>query len=177
MAPRASLTPKVVEAVEQTLRRLVSPRALRVAYRVGYLTLKPVWFVTRPRTHGMKCVLRSGDHVLLVRHTYARRDKWDLPGGFVRPGEPLGAAVERELREELGVAPGRTVHVTTVPARFDHRRETIDVVAVDVPAGTVITPSPVEIATTRWVRHDELPRAMTTFSRRMVARAYWDEFR
>jgi ADP-ribose pyrophosphatase YjhB (NUDIX family) len=177
MAERDSLISSVVEAVEQALRRRVSERTLRRAYRLGYLTLKPVWFVTRPRTHGMKCVLRSGDHVLLVRHTYARRDKWDLPGGFLRAGEELQAAVARELREELGVAPGRTVHVTTVPARFDHRRETIDVVAVDVPEGTVLTPSPVEIATTRWARHDALPPAMTTFSRRMVARAYWDEFR
>ena len=86
MTERKSLTPRVVEAIEARLRRRLSPRMLRRAYRVGYLALRPWWFVTRPHTIGMKAVVRCGDEVLLVRHTYARRDQWDIPGGYVRRG-------------------------------------------------------------------------------------------
>jgi ADP-ribose pyrophosphatase YjhB (NUDIX family) len=177
MTDRASLTPRVVEAVEAQLRRRVSPRTLRLAYRAGYLALRPWWFVTRPRTVGMKIVVRCGDDVLLVRHTYARRDKWDIPGGFVRPGEDVDLAMERELGEELGLTPSSTFRIAELPSRFDHKRETLHVFAVEVEAGAAVAPSIAEIAEVRWARHDALPAATTVFARRMIARSYWDLFR
>ncbi|MCW2984169.1 MAG: hydrolase [Conexibacter sp.] len=177
MSERESLTPRVVEAVEAQLRRRVSPRMLRAAYRAGYLVLRPWWFVTRPHTRGMKAVVRCGEEVLLVRHTYARRDQWDIPGGFVRPGEEVAVALRRELEEELGVVPTAVTAIAELPSRFDHKRERLFVFAVEVAPGAEVTPSVAEIATVRWARHDALPPHCTVFTRRMVARAYWDEFR
>jgi 8-oxo-dGTP pyrophosphatase MutT (NUDIX family) len=48
-------------------------------------------------------VIRHGDQLLLARH----RDSglWSFVGGGVEPGEDPRAALEREVREELGVAP------------------------------------------------------------------------
>jgi ADP-ribose pyrophosphatase YjhB (NUDIX family) len=177
MSDREDLTPRVVEAVEAQLRRRVSPRVLRAAYRAGYLVLRPWWFVVRPRTRGMKAVVRRGEEVLLVRHTYARRGQWDLPGGFVRADEEAEATLRRELREELGVEPGSVTPIALAPSRFDHKREVIHVFAVDVTPGCAVTPSEAEIESVCWARHDALPEPATTFTRRMVARAYWDEYR
>ncbi|MCW2993941.1 MAG: hydrolase [Conexibacter sp.] len=177
MSERESLTPRVVEAVEAQLRRRVSPRALRLAYRVAYLALRPWWFLTRPHTTGMKAVVRCGEEVLLVRHTYARRDQWDIPGGFVRPGEEVSVALHRELGEELGVAPLEVVPIAELPSRFDHKRERLFVFAVEVAAGSEIRPSVAEIAEVRWARHDALPPQTTVFARRMIARSYWELFR
>ncbi len=177
MSHREDLTPRVVEAVEERLRRRVSPRALRAAYRAGYLVLRPWWFVTRPRTRGMKAVVRCGEQVLLIRHTYARRDQWDIPGGFVRPGEDVATALARELGEELGVEPVRVTAIAELASRFDHKRERLFAFAVDVAPGVALTPSEAEISEVRWSRHDALPPDCTVFTRRMVARAYWDEFR
>lgn len=42
-----------------------------------------------------------GDEVLLVHKTYG--SGWDIPGGYVEPGESPGAACRREIREELGI--------------------------------------------------------------------------
>lgn len=177
MADRGDLTPRVVEAVEAQLRRRVSPRVLRAAYRVGYRALRPWWFLTRPRTQGMKAVVRCGEDVLLVRHTYARRGQWDLPGGFVRTGEDAEATLRRELEEELGVEPGRVTRIALTPSRFDHKREVIHVFAADVAPGCTVTPSEAEIEAVCWARHDALPTPATTFTRRMVARAFWEEHR
>jgi ADP-ribose pyrophosphatase YjhB (NUDIX family) len=177
MADREDLTPRVIEAVEEQLRRRVSPRVLRAAYRAGYQALRPWWFVARPRTRGMKAVVRRGEEVLLVRHTYARRGLWDLPGGFVRSDEEAETTARRELWEELGVESGAITPIALAPSRFDHKREVIHVFAVDVAPGCAVTPSEAEIEAVCWARHDALPEPATTFTRRMVARAFWDEFR
>jgi ADP-ribose pyrophosphatase YjhB (NUDIX family) len=177
MSDRESLTPRVVEAVEAQLRRRVSPRMLRRAYRVGYLALRPWWFVTRPHTVGMKAVVRRGDDVLLVRHTYARRHQWDIPGGFVRPDEEVAIALRRELGEELGVEPVAVVPIAELPSRLDHKRERLFVFAVEVADGAQVRPSEAEIAAVRWARHDALPPDTTVFARRMIARSYWEQFR
>jgi ADP-ribose pyrophosphatase YjhB (NUDIX family) len=164
---------RVVEAVEARLRRHASPRTLRRAYRAGYLALRPWWFVTRPHTLGVKAVVRCGDQVLVVRHTYARRDEWDIPGGFLRPGEDPERALRRELAEELGVEPVTVLAIADVPSRFDHKRERLYVYVADV-AGTDITPSAAEIAQARWMPRDALPDATMPFARRMIARAFWE---
>jgi len=174
MTERASLTPRVVEAVEAQLRRRVSPRALRLAYRAGYLALRPWWFLTRPHTVGMKAVVRCGDDVLLVRHTYARRDQWDIPGGFVRPDEDVEEAMRRELAEELGVRPVGVFRIGDLPSRVDHKRERLHVYAVEVAPGSAVEPSLAEIAAVRWAPHDALPAETTVFARRMIARSYWE---
>jgi ADP-ribose pyrophosphatase YjhB (NUDIX family) len=177
MAARESWTQRTVEAVEARLRAQVSPRMLRAAYRAGYLVLRPWWWLTRPRTCGLKAVVRCGDAVLLVRHTYARRDQWDIPGGFVRTDEDLEAALRRELGEELGVVPLAVRQIGAQAARVDRKRERLFIFAVDVAPGSPVTPSQAEIADVRWVRHDALPAKTTVFARRMVARAWWEEFR
>lgn len=41
--------------------------------------------------------------VLLVKPTY--KDGWDIPGGYVEPGESPRAACIREVAEELGIKP------------------------------------------------------------------------
>ena len=53
--------------------------------------------------------------VLLVKPTY--KQGWDIPGGYVEPGESPKQAALRELREELGISPaiGRLLIVDWAP--------------------------------------------------------------
>jgi 8-oxo-dGTP diphosphatase len=50
-------------------------------------------------------VLDSRGRLLLVRRGHEPgRGLWSVPGGRVEPGESVAAAVEREVREETGLA-------------------------------------------------------------------------
>lgn len=54
--------------------------------------------------------------ILLVRPTY--KDFWDIPGGYVEPGETPYEACTREVAEELGIRPpiGSLLVVDWAPA-------------------------------------------------------------
>jgi ADP-ribose pyrophosphatase YjhB (NUDIX family) len=56
-----------------------------------------------PRVTAGALFVDEFDRVLLVETTYKKH--WDIPGGYVEPGEsPLGACA-REVGEELGINP------------------------------------------------------------------------
>jgi ADP-ribose pyrophosphatase YjhB (NUDIX family) len=54
-----------------------------------------------PRVAAGALFLDTEGRILLVRPIY--KDYWDIPGGYVEPGESPRAACVRELREELGL--------------------------------------------------------------------------
>ncbi len=74
--------------------------------------------------------------VVLVRRRYPPLG-WALPGGFVDPGETVGAAALREAKEETGLTVTLTglLHVYSNPAR-DDRRHTASVVFMGHADGT-----------------------------------------
>jgi NADH pyrophosphatase NudC (nudix superfamily) len=45
----------------------------------------------------------QGRMVVLVRGNEPGRGRWDLPGGFVDPGDTAEEAIRREVREEVGL--------------------------------------------------------------------------
>jgi 8-oxo-dGTP pyrophosphatase MutT (NUDIX family) len=83
--------------------RLLPVPVRRAGFRVAHALLRVYWVIARPHSQGVKCVVREGDDVIFVRHTYGDRGAWELPGGGVRRNEAPREAAAREIREELGV--------------------------------------------------------------------------
>jgi ADP-ribose pyrophosphatase YjhB (NUDIX family) len=75
---------------------------ISIAYKFIYSFLKIYWFIFRPQTQGVICLLLSGDELLLIRHTYGR-STWTLSGGGLKKNESKEEAVKREVKEELGL--------------------------------------------------------------------------
>lgn len=57
--------------------------------------------LAKPRMAAGVLIRDASGAVLMVRPTY--KDGWDIPGGYVEPGESPAAAAAREIREELGI--------------------------------------------------------------------------
>jgi ADP-ribose pyrophosphatase YjhB (NUDIX family) len=53
----------------------------------------------------VSAILRWQRGILLCRHEKRGKDAWLLPGGGVHSGESLIQALEREMREEVGITP------------------------------------------------------------------------
>jgi ADP-ribose pyrophosphatase YjhB (NUDIX family) len=129
------------------------------------------WRVTRPRTLGIRALLLDAEgRVALVRHTYA--DHWYLPGGGVKKGESLEAALRRELDEEIAVT---GVAIERVVGLYHNVREGKDdhvvVVAVRTAAagGDLRRADRLEIAEAGWFAPDALPPGTSPATARRIA--------
>lgn len=48
-------------------------------------------------------IVRDGDLLLAKRANQPKQGEWDLPGGFIEPGEVVTEGLRREIREETGL--------------------------------------------------------------------------
>jgi ADP-ribose pyrophosphatase YjhB (NUDIX family) len=158
---------RLADFVTSLQHRLPVP-LVRVGYRVAYRLAQVFWYVLRPDVHGVKGILRDGDRILLVRHTYGDRGRWDVPGGHAHRGEPAVDAVRREMREELGIdMPWEPVG--TLGAHSDHKVERVHCFVADRPAGQELTLARGEIAEAQWFALDALPAPVGELSLRSLA--------
>jgi 8-oxo-dGTP diphosphatase len=74
-------------------------------------------------------ILDSQGRVLITRRASQAHqgDLWEFPGGKVEAGESLCAALTRELREELGIAIGRTSALLEVHHDYGDKAVLLDV--------------------------------------------------
>jgi 8-oxo-dGTP pyrophosphatase MutT (NUDIX family) len=134
-------------------------------HRLGYLSLRAWWWITRPQSAGVRVLLVRDGQVLLVKHTY--RPEWHMPGGGVDRGESLEQAARREALEEAGATLGN-VELLGVYSNFWNRRT--DHVAVFVCTRfSVSEEHDWEIEQLRWFPLDQLPADLSPGTARRLA--------
>jgi 8-oxo-dGTP pyrophosphatase MutT (NUDIX family) len=151
--------------MEQFARLPVGLR--RGLYRLAYAVLSAYWFFRRPHSHGVKCVLTDGGHILLVRHTYGRPD-WELPGGSMKPGEQPMTAARREMHEELGVAIDGWTSLGEVHGRMQYRHDTLHCFQAEL-HDPALTLDLGELYEARWFPRTNLPNPIGPYTQLVLA--------
>jgi len=97
-------------------------------------------------------ILQDGQFLITQRKPNAVMPLlWEFPGGRVEPGETDEHALQRELRENLGI--GCTVVSLSMHVAHEYDRYTLDLLVYRVKTDDV--PEPIGVHTVRWVRPSE----------------------
>ena len=106
------------------------------------------------------CLDKETNTVLLVKHTYS--EGWSLPGGGVEPGESALFALEREMREEVGVK-FKSANVVAVyhNASISKRDHVVIYTVEDWHRKLVYELPQLEISEAAWWELDSMPKDLT----------------
>jgi len=100
-------------------------------------------------------VIRRGDQILITQrfdHVHLP-GLWEFPGGKVEAGESLQAALEREIREELGLAIRVHDEFFTVEHDYPTKSVRLHFFNCSIVEGE---PQLIEVADLRWVHPQDL---------------------
>jgi mutator protein MutT len=105
-------------------------------------------------------VEEQGRMVVLVRGKEPGKGQWDLPGGFVDPGETAEEALRREVREEIGLEVTALRYLGSWPNVYEYmdvRYRTLDLGFVcDVTEASQAKPMEAEIAEVLFLHRDQI---------------------
>jgi ADP-ribose pyrophosphatase YjhB (NUDIX family) len=127
----------------------------RTLIRLLYPWLRLYWFLVRPKTFGVQCVIQHRGAILLVRNTYGRQ-QWTFPGGSIARGETAEDAIRREVREEVGLHLQQLHPLGAFAATIDYKRDHVTGFA-GVSPDRRVTLDRAEILEARWFPPTHLP--------------------
>ncbi len=128
-------------------------------YKLLYPLAVLYWFIRRPKTFGVKCLLTNKNEVLLLRHTYIP-DVWSAPGGGVKKNEDIESAIIREVFEETGIIIHEPRLIETVTATHQYKIDTIAIFTYETTSKDYKNLSP-EIEEIKWFDTSNLPKDLS----------------
>jgi 8-oxo-dGTP pyrophosphatase MutT (NUDIX family) len=130
-------------------------RFVRLGYAVAARLRVLYWFVFRPQTQGVKCVIQQDGRWLMIRNSYGK-GHWTFPGGGVNRSEDPADAAIREVREEVGIDLGSVEPIGTYQSNIQFKHDTVHCYVA-----TVLRPDHqidmTEVIESGWFSPDALP--------------------
>jgi ADP-ribose pyrophosphatase YjhB (NUDIX family) len=135
-------------------------------YRLIHAVRKIYWFMVRPETHGVKCVIECGGKILMLRRTLGNA-KWVFPGGAIKTDENMESAVTREVMEDVGLRLKDINLLGSFTQTILHRRETLHCFSAKVLSQSQVKIDEGRIKEAKWFLADCLPQPLTEVSQKV----------
>jgi ADP-ribose pyrophosphatase YjhB (NUDIX family) len=139
----------------------------RLFIKIVYPLARLYWWLVRPKTRGVKCLVVFQGKMLLTRFNYAHR-RWTVPGGGVHSSETYGEAAKREIFEELNIQNIEPVLIGTYTQIIEYKQDSVEVYAAEAETADFKIDG-VEIAEAGWFTAQNLPHDRTPQTNNIIA--------
>lgn len=118
------------------------------------------WFIFRPKTRGVNCIIQFGNKILFIRHSYGSK-KWTIPGGGVERKETFEEAARREVKEEVDIDLNNIKKIGEYVNNKEYKEDYVQcfLSEVDDPYFKIDN---FEISDAKWATLDEIPEPYGT---------------
>jgi len=134
-------------------------RIVRFVVQPLFVLGRLYWFLARPKTYGVKCIIEHEGKYLFIRNNYGR-GRWTFPGGGVKREEKAEDAARREVREEVGIELSEVRHLGSFEHESEYKRDTMDVFHARV-SSKAFNRNSWEIAEVQWFSKDNPPEPLS----------------
>lgn len=138
----------------------------RILTKLIHPILQIYWFVFRPKTQGVKCIISNDGKVLMIRNTYGHK-LWTFPGGGIDQGETAEQAVKREVVEEVGVKVKNLRKIGEFTITAEYKRDTVTVFVASSGSNQFAIDDK-EILEAGWFSLDNLP-TISEYARKVIS--------
>ena len=144
----------------------MSYTARAIIYKFLYTVLRIYWFVFRPQLYGVKCLIQYRDTLLLIRNTYGDM-KWTFPGGGIKRDESPELAVQREVKEEVGITLTELHGLGEYTSTEGYKRDTVKCYFSEVHSPELKIDRN-EIYEAGWFQYERLPEPRSSDASRVM---------
>jgi len=140
-------------------------RLVRTLYFIINPFRKLYWFIFRPKTKGVRCIIEHDERFLLVRLGYDHKI-WTIPGGGVKKHETDEQAIRREVFEEVGIRLGKIIKINEYINTLEYKRDTVIVFNSSVLSPDFVIDG-IEIIEAKWFLPQEFPNNCVSLVRNL----------
>ncbi len=131
----------------------------RLLIPIVYPIFKSYWFIRRPTTYGVKCLVWNNHKLLLVKMSYGHK-LWTIPGGGIKRKEKGADAAKREVKEETGVKVISIVKIGEYKTIKEYKNDTVYCYSSDTISENIKIDE-TEITDAEWFSTKRLPEERT----------------
>jgi mutator protein MutT len=131
---------------------------------------KKIFKIFKIKTIGVRAMIFDQDKILLIKHRYG--DWWVMPGGKIEKGEDSEQALEKELKEEVGLIPKKYKRFGIYQNNSGGKDDTVILFIVTdfefVNNYTKDFLNILEVKNTKWFNVKELPKDISPATKRRI---------
>jgi ADP-ribose pyrophosphatase YjhB (NUDIX family) len=139
----------------------------RLFLKSAYPLLKVYWFLFRPKTEGVRCLITKGNKILLIQHSYGS-SRWSVPGGGVKAKESLASAASREVFEEVGIKISSIKNLGHIFHDAEYKKDTVWIFHTEVMSDDFKIDE-LEIINAQWFSLNNLPENSSQHLRKFLS--------